>query len=294
MGDNQPCICLQGSMIGREEQNRPQGSGINEDVSFTLNTTDRPAVVAFTQNQREEVRDLGDKAGALAAEPGVHQQTYVFGICSDGSNSMKSSNPNSGVYEAKTSRTLDMNGGSPACNQGGMAIVQTWSPKMWHGEENKASPLLSTDYKDPQCVVQTYQNTTGPLMANSHPGSYSGQDAYTDMFVTQPATYSLDRASFNQGENALYDFQITDDDKTQTVISRGPNAVETSQCNYSVRRLTPLECERLQGFPDNWTNITKASDSGRYKGLGNSVAKPCVDYVMEGIQIILDKEVSQC
>lgn len=102
-------------------------------------------------------------------------------------------------------------------------------------------------------VVATYQKVTGPLMANSHPGSYTGQDAYNDMLIAKP-TYSLDRASFNQGENAQYDFQISEDGKTQTVISRGPNAVAISP-NYSVRRLTPLECERLQDYMDGWTNI---------------------------------------
>jgi DNA (cytosine-5)-methyltransferase 1 len=50
-----------------------------------------------------------------------------------------------------------------------------------------------------------------------------------------------------------------------------------------VRRLTPLECERLQGFPDGWTDIPKATDSPRYRALGNSVAVPCVDFIMRGI-----------
>ena len=54
-----------------------------------------------------------------------------------------------------------------------------------------------------------------------------------------------------------------------------------------IRRLTPLECERLQGFPDNWTDIPSASDSARYKALGNSVAIPCVDYVLHGISLVL-------
>ena len=57
-----------------------------------------------------------------------------------------------------------------------------------------------------------------------------------------------------------------------------------------IRRLTPLECERLQGFPDGWTNIPGASDSARYKALGNSVAIPCVEYVMRGIAIVLQNE----
>ena len=57
-----------------------------------------------------------------------------------------------------------------------------------------------------------------------------------------------------------------------------------------IRRLTPLECERLQGFPDGWTNIPGVSDSARYKALGNSVAIPCVEYVMRGIATVLQSE----
>lgn len=60
-----------------------------------------------------------------------------------------------------------------------------------------------------------------------------------------------------------------------------------------VRRLTPLECERLQGFPDGWTKIEKSSDSARYKVLGNSVAIPCVDYVMKNIMLAYRKEMAK-
>lgn len=56
-----------------------------------------------------------------------------------------------------------------------------------------------------------------------------------------------------------------------------------------IRRLTPLECERLQGFPDGWTLIPGASDSARYKALGNSVAIPCVEFLMRGIAYFLRK-----
>ena len=54
-----------------------------------------------------------------------------------------------------------------------------------------------------------------------------------------------------------------------------------------IRRLTPLECERLQGFPDGWTDIPGASDSSRYKALGNSVAIPCVEYILRGVALAL-------
>ncbi len=56
---------------------------------------------------------------------------------------------------------------------------------------------------------------------------------------------------------------------------------------YLIRRLTPLECERLQGFPDGWTDIPSASDSARYKALGNSVAIPCVEFIMGRIAAAL-------
>ena len=121
--------------------------------------------VCFQQNQRDEVRIM-EKPGAITAQPWMKCQNFIaehavcYGISSMDSNAMRSSNPHSGIYEAKTSRTLDLNGGNPACNQGGIIICQR-----------------KTD------VV--YPEKTGPLMANSHPGSYCGQDAYQDMFVVE-------------------------------------------------------------------------------------------------------------
>ena len=56
---------------------------------------------------------------------------------------------------------------------------------------------------------------------------------------------------------------------------------------YLIRRLTPLECERLQGFPDGWTDIPDASDSARYNALGNSVAIPCVEFIISRIAAML-------
>ena len=133
-------------------------------------------------------------------------------------------------------------------------------------------------------AFQTYQKVTGPLMANSHPGSYTGQDAFSDMLVAgkveEPVV--LDRAFFNQGQNAQYDPQYYTDGTVPTLIARGPaadccgvdcrNATEYPEMTgalqadsshnlnsnnvvriqYIVRRLTPTECARLQGFPDTW------------------------------------------
>ena len=62
---------------------------------------------------------------------------------------------------------------------------------------------------------------------------------------------------------------------------------QAEACAHLISRLTPLECERLQGFPDGWTDIPGASDSARYKALGNSVAIPCVEFIMSRIAAAL-------
>ena len=62
---------------------------------------------------------------------------------------------------------------------------------------------------------------------------------------------------------------------------------QAEACAHLIRRLTTLECERLQGFPDDWTDIPSASDSARYNALGNSVAIPCVEFIMSRIAAAL-------
>ena len=71
--------------------------------------------------------------------------------------------------------------------------------------------------------------------------------------------YAIDRAAFNQGENARYDFEVSDSGINSTIVARGPSAVsyEEQPTKWIVRRLTPLECERLQGYPDGWTVLPK-------------------------------------
>jgi DNA (cytosine-5)-methyltransferase 1 len=119
----------------------------------------------------------------------------------------------------------------------------------------------------------------------------AGQDAYSDMLIAGPVCEEpivIDRAFFNQGKNAQYDPQVYTDGTVPTLVAKGPAAV---QVRYIVRRLTPLECERLQGFPDGWTDIGewvdskgkkhKEADSPRYKALGNSIAIPPWKWVLK-------------
>jgi len=108
----------------------------------------------------------------------------VYGISAYESNSMKSGNPHSGIYEADTTRTLDNNGGNPACNQGGMIVLEGNGSRPSHqGDGYKESEVSYTLNSVEQHGVCTYQKTTGALTPGAHPGSYNGQDAYNDMLV---------------------------------------------------------------------------------------------------------------
>ena len=193
----------------------------------------------------------------------------AFGICSKESNAMKSDNPHSGFYKADTSRTLDGNGGNPSCNQGGMAVVAL--------EGNGARP--------------------------SHKGSGFSEDnvSFTLNATEQHGVaYGIDRATYNMGQNAQFGIAV-EEEVEPTMVAKGPGAVAhpvytTSKNSYHteaeedvantlvatdykdpptiseepyyiVRRLTPTECARLQGFPDWWCDdlgTEKPSDEEMY------------------------------
>ena len=330
---------IQGSMIGRADGNGPQGDGINENVSFTLNTIDRHAVCMATgqdeqpptvaagfdlqqitsktnrstlkpvqptlcgagsphvvtaplcmatgQSNAEIMEEKSPtlvagheqpivthpqiagtlcasgaglsrpagqgneldfcvvsagfkhKAGSQSGSIGFQEETaptllagqqsavmkaYVIGAYHSGG--MLSDNPQSGFYEADTSRTLDLNGGNPCCNQGGMAVV----------EGADGPEAAAVDCRN----LRETDEVSGTLLAKAASGGYS------------------------------LNYQ---------------NPVRTGLC---VRRLTPTEAERLQGYPDGWTETgadgRAISDTKRYQMLGNSVAVPCVAYIMQGIR----------
>ena len=88
-----------------------------------------------------------------------------------------------------------------------------------------------------------------------------------------PIVFGIDRAAFNQGINAQFKPQITPE-MAATLTARGASAVATDV----IRKLTPVECERLMGLPDHWTQ--GGSDSARYRALGNSLALPCATFIL--------------
>jgi DNA (cytosine-5)-methyltransferase 1 len=215
------------------------------------------------------------------------------------------------------------------------------------------------------------QRTVGTLCADTHPGAYSGQDAYTGRLIPHPKPVVIDRAAFNQGVNAQYEPHIAESEVMDSLVAKGPHAVGVPlpvdfrnnkifddpnisgtiqakssggySLNYTtgilqptpfrksklaqsttddeswveanasntlnnfdlgdtrtthavieppmaVRRLTPVECERLQGFPDNWSRISwkgkpeeECPDGPRYKACGNSMAVPVMRWIGERI-----------
>ena len=140
-------------------------------------------------------------------------------------------------------------------------------------------------------VPLTYQKTTGTLSPGAHAGSYNGQDAYNDMLVVSSEISPTLRAKGNDPYREGGETNGTLQAKSNGGISY--NLQNTVRTGMIVRRLTPMECERLQGFSDGWTDIgewrdsrgkmRKPSDSPRYKALGNSIALPFWDFLAKRI-----------
>lgn len=152
-------------------------------------------------------------------------------------------------------------------------------------------------------VPLTYQDVTGTLSPGAHAGSYNGQDAYNDMLVVSSEISPSLRAKENdpyradmQAYVASVDFRnFRDGGEVNGTLQakesgQSLNLNNTVRQNMVVRRLTPMECERLQGFPGGWTDIGewsdekgkkhKDADSPRYKALGNSIALPFWDWML--------------
>ena len=238
-------------------------------------------VVAFAQNQRDEVRDLGEKSACLSAEPGMKQQTYVLLGNMIGRNE-KNGPQGSGVNE-DVSFTLD------ATDRHAVAYgIDRATYNM--GQNAQFAPCIDTEVEPP--------------MLAKEPGA-----------VAHPV-YSTSKSSYHTlAEENLVNTLVATDYKDPPTVAEKPY--------YIVRRLTPTECARLQGFPDWWCaglgtekpsdeglnfwhkvfktysevtgckmksdkQITKwlrdpHSDAAEYKMWGNGVALPCVWFVLCGI-----------
>ena len=110
--------------------------------------------------------------------------------------------------------------------------------------------------------------------------------SYTLTTSDRHSVYARQRVDqFRDDEIASTESARQHKDATDLVCQ--PPSTWDTDCRNLIRRLTPLECERLQGYPDGWTDVPGASDSARYKALGNSVAIPCVEYLMQRVAMVI-------
>ena len=313
-------------------------------------------------------------------ETGRALRSVCYGIGSFDSNAMKSGNPDSGIYEAETSRTLDPNGANPACNQGGIAVVAiegNGARPSHKGDGFAESETMYTLNAVEQHAV-AYRKQGHPQSADEGQGwektevndtlnAFDSSEARTPTLICYDASRRHDYQPFDDvGETVqahygtgggnvpivqeVWDARGKGDGKTVPSLvgdhqrrvtdltaivmhsdprEQGPaeafgidmyNQTQTSEqtmsitgaatdphhvpCTYAqqsiVRRLTPLECERLQGYPDGWTDIGewvdtqgkkhKAADAPRYKALGNSIALPFWQWMAERMVRVLGVE----
>ena len=361
------------------------------DVAATLGvncgmSTGRNGIMAFAANQRDEVRDLHDVAGALQASPGMKQQTFVAsGVVTKGNGdcflseerhtALTAGGGQAGQgYPCVLTAAFSAGQGSKA---GGIGYQEECSPTLKAAESgtNMVPSVLCLNDQGGS-VMNCSENVSGTLRAQEHghqPLVYEnhGIDSrYTGPHKVAPtmsARYGtggnnvplveqeadaiciagniVDRQPQNGGNglgcqdelsytltatdrHCIYARQRVDVFKDGEVVStqsarqhkdatdlvmdvagldcrnaaengdlcgtlqKGTsgsslNSIHPIRNGLLIRRLTPLECERLQGFPDGWTDIPGASDSARYKALGNSVAIPCVEFIMSRIAAAL-------
>ncbi len=235
------------------------------------------------ENSGEQGGTPGKKAGKgylgsdeLAFTIGATQdqqiaQPIAYSFDSLASNSMKSSNPNSGCREVETSSTIDTTIPTPSKNQGGIAIAQPIAYEN-HAQDSRVREIGDT------CTTVT---------------SNYGMGGGNVPLLGQPPTI-IDRAAFNQGQNAQYDIKIEEGQTMPSLVARGPHGVgQPKPPTMAIRRLTPRECERLQGFPDDWTLIPyrnksadQCPDGPRYKACGNSMAVPVMRWIGQRIEMV--------
>lgn len=242
----EPTFCIQGNTIDRADTAGANGTGVKEDVCYTLNTIDRPAV-AFALDCRNMTANEELSATLQAKGNGGQSLNYINPVAEPL------------IYDARG------NGDgitSPTMTGDHNSRVTDYTAITLQGD-TVAGALLARDYKGPGRADSLGRVIAQPVGADLYNGNLTGDKAVT-----------LTTATGQGGANT------------------GPSVIEKI-IRWIVRRLTPTECEHLQGYPDGWTDLGdwvdskgkahKAADTPRYKALGNSIALPQWYYVLGGI-----------
>lgn len=239
----------------------------------------------------------GNAETGIAGTDSAHPGLIAFSFDSLASNSMKSSNPYSGCREVDLARTIDTSTPDPSKNQGGIAIAEpkAYTLKIRSGCEGGGKGALVQVEKS--ATLSTLQDQTvfciaGNVIDRSDTAGANGTGVKEDVSYT---LNTVDRPA------VVYDARSNGDGKVVPTMTGDHNGhisdystvIVERVIKWIVRRLTPTECERLQGYPDNWTalgewidskgKLHKDADSPRYKALGNSIALPQWYYVLGGI-----------
>lgn len=242
----EPTFCIQGNTIDRADTAGANGTGVKEDVCYTLNTIDRPAV-AFALDCRNMTANEELSATLQAKGNGGQSLNYINPVAEPL------------IYDARG------NGDgitSPTMTGDHNSRVTDYTAITLQGD-TVAGALLARDYKGPGRADSLGRVIAQPVGADLYNGTLTGDKAVT-----------LTTAAGQGGADT------------------GPSVIEKI-IRWIVRRLTPTECERLQGYPDGWTDLGewidskgkthKDADTPRYKALGNSIALPQWYYVLGGI-----------
>ena len=244
----EPTFCIQGNTIDRADTAGENGAGVKEDVCYTLNTIDRPAV-AFALDCRNMTANEELSATLQAKSNGGQSLNYINPVC----------------YAATT--------------EPNMVICDDCSPA-----------IRSRDYKDPNIVCYDARGNGDGVTSPTITGDHNSR-------VTDYTAITLQGNTIVGAD--LYNGTLTGDKAVTLTTATGQGGANTGPSviekiiRWIVRRLTPTECERLQGYPDGWTDLGewidskgkthKDADTPRYKALGNSIALPQWYYVLGGI-----------
>ena len=327
-GNDQTIFCLQGNGIDRADTAGCNGKGWREDACYTLNTIDRPAVCAEVRcmtpwdAQSQRVYDGNGVSPTLSSREnsGLNREAV---LCA-GFKLGNSEKAHSIGYEEETSPTLnaECGGNKPAVvAPAAMAFDTTQITSKENGSQpefgkpchtlnaNAHVPCVALDMTHACDVIRECGEQVPALQArmgtdgNQVPLTYQ-MNGFGDYRAAEVASSckqrdfkdgtdlvcsSVDCRNFREGGEVNGTLQAKESG------GQSLNLNNTVRQNMVVRRLTPMECERLQGFPDGWTDIGDwvktdkrgreikvkgSADSPRYKALGNSIALPFWDWML--------------
>ncbi len=284
------------------------GIGFSEQVAPTLKGSASgnmmPSVLCLNDQGGERMDLTEDQTTTLRAQAGGHQPLVCLN--DQGGAMMSVTEDMAGTLRAQEHGhqplVLFENHGIDARYTGPHRVLPTLSARGGTGGNNL--PLIAEEEAPIICITG---NAIDRKPQNGGNGLGIDEDiAFTLTATDRHAVFSRQRSdALREGdvastESARQHKEATDLVYQETVGTltrgdyKGPNCQYVNQDKLVVdgplliRRLTPLECERLQGFPDSWTALPGAADSARYKALGNSVAIPCVEFLMSSISLVAD------